>query len=213
MDVYLISENESKLIFCCTKYNSLGEGMFLVQEEKDGKKALYNESEKLTDFLYEKNWGDWENNSNYCAFASSSPEKYRYEVVLNKQGEEIIESEHGYSNSIDVRGCVACVDKFWYNLDTLEKICSKDYHSPLETEEHLFIRCGKNSVYQINKLTGEYVIHGVPDENLIEKPKNIVVPTPKKEKKEKTVNQQRNDLCACGSGLKYKKCCLVIKID
>ena len=69
----------------------------------------------------------------------------------------------------------------------------------------MFVEADKQ-VYQINYITGEYIIHGTSSK----KPDPIIKETPKKEIKEKVIEIKlnRNDICSCGSGLKYKKCCI-----
>lgn len=204
-DLYLVSGDKADFLFNYIKYSDLGDNMSLVKVEEDSKFALYNNSNKLTDFVYDNHiFNKWNDGDEFGVLNKSSKQKYSYSVIVNKKGEEIIESNRG---RIDLKKNIACIDGVWWNVLNLSKICGKGYRDNLESEDFLFVETSKNTVYKISKNTGFYEFWGGVDESIIEKPKEVFI-KPEIVKKPKVIMQNRNDVCACGSGLKYKKCCL-----
>jgi hypothetical protein len=208
-DLYQVLSGEAVFLFTCFRHDLLGNNMFLVQVKDGENYALFGECVKLTNFIYKSHrFLKWNDGDEFGVLSKSSKEKYSYSVIVNRKGEEIIESNRG---DIDLKKNIACIDGVWWNVLNLSKICSDSYKSKLESEHFLFVETSKNTVYKISKNTGSYEFWGDMDESIIEKPKevkevkNYPIPT---WKKPKVIMQNRNDVCACGSGLKYKKCCL-----
>ncbi len=124
--------------------------------------------------------------------------------VIKKSGEIILTSD-SYSDTPNLKGVICSIKYDYTNLLTGEHICTRDYSSTIETDEFIFAKVDKNCVYQISKNTGDFIVHGViPVKEEPKKIEPVIVkktePLPKK--------QNRNEICNCGSGKKYKFCCI-----
>jgi hypothetical protein len=218
---YDVYTTKGEFIFNGDDFTSLGQGMFLVgMESKKGdsqskRYAIYNYKERVSEFVYRSTMGVKFNHEGFCALHC---DEWNEQVVVNKKGEVIFKKE-GY-DSLYIDGVICHGNKCYINLLTGERICSEGYRSVLSTNECIFVQLGDNSVYQISKINGAYIIHGEPEKYTPPKP-----PEPEKERVIEKGTQPlpkppgRNDPCSCGkvseSGkpLKYKNCCGKIKQD
>jgi len=221
-DTMTIYDKEGKFLFECHGVEHLGYGMFLVGQKPEkmpaGKSmnefgyALYDGDKKITDSIFRTTgWND--NKFTKEGFGVLTLfEGWNKKVVVNKIG-EIIVSNDKYSEYIYLKGVICSSGTKYTNLLTREIICEKGYSSNKEisTNDLLFIEVHKNCVYQINKTTGEFIVHGEIPKKEEPRPapvKSIPMPIALKEK-----IPQRNDPCICGSGKKYKHCCLNKEIE
>ena len=207
-DTVTLYNTEGKFLFECTDYTYCKEGMFLVgnRYDNEAKKefgyALYNEEKRLTDPMFSR-YGMSDAFNSFGFKIAGIFESFRKTVVINKSGKIILEMDN--FDSPYLYGVVCLDGKNYINLLTGETICEKGYRGSLDTDEFKFVQVESNCVYQINKNTGEYIIYGVPKPK--EEPKapipivkKVIEPQPKK--------QGRNELCNCGSGKKFKNCCI-----
>ncbi len=205
---------EGKLLFECSDFKYYKQEMFLVGNKKDTKKikgnvsddfgyALYNNDTKLTEPIF-KPYGmshDF-NESGFVAVGILG--NFGKQVVINKSGDIVLESKSSF-DCLYLKGIICINNRDYINLLTGNIICEKGYGSGMETADFMFVQVDSNCVYQINKNNGDFIIHGA--EKVVEKPKAIapkaILPP------EPTVpKQRRNDLCSCGSGKKFKNCCI-----
>jgi hypothetical protein len=219
-DAMTIYDKEGKILFDCHGVEYLGYGMFLVgrkpesvptgkQSDKFGY-ALYDGDKKITDQIFKTTgWNDSKFNKEGFAILTLF-EGWSKKVVVNKSGEILISSKDYSSDYIYLKGIICLSDKKYINLLTGETICEKQYSSDKEisTNDLLFVEVDKNCVYQINKSTGEFIVHGeIPKK---EEPKPAPVKYPEKPAEPKIKVPQRNDECPfCrenGIVVKFKKC-------
>ncbi len=204
---------EGRLLFECTDFKYCKQGMFLVGNKKEVRVikdtdrddfgyALYNEENKLTEPLY-KLHGMNENFNEAGFLILSVFGNYNKHVIINKLGEVLLHDESYKSPYL--RGVIAIVDDSHINLLTGNTICKRSYSSGMDTDEFMFVQVDSNCIYQINKNTGDFIIHGKIKE--VEKPKSSE-PKVVKQIEPKIPEQRRNDQCNCGSGKKYKNCCI-----
>jgi len=223
-DTMTIYDKEGKFMFECHGAEYLGQGMFLVgrrelllpekasgrEESEKLRYALYDGDKKLTENVFRTTgWNDSKFNKEGFAVLTLF-EGWSKKVVVNKTGEILFQSEKDYSSDyIYLKGVVCSHDKKYINLLTGETICEKKYSSDKEisTNDLLFVEVDKNCVYQINKSTGEFIVHGE-----IPKPEVVVKPEPPKprEPEPPRITAGRNDDCPfClekGIKIKFKKC-------
>lgn len=215
-DVMTIYDKDGKLLFECHGVEHLGYGMFLVGLRPDkiaaGKSmnefgyALYNGDKKITEPIFRTSgWNDYKFNKEGFSKLRTL-EGFNGDVVVDRNGKILIK-EDSLCRYITISGVICSVYKGYINLLTGEMICEKKWGSSkeLSTNDIMFVEVDKNCVYQINKTSGEFIVHGeIPKK---EEPRPAPVHTPKlQEPKIKVPN--RNDPCHCGSGKKYKHCCL-----
>lgn len=208
---------DGKFILECEEFTYLKEGMFLVgkaiHKKPDPKQkgiserpnyayALYNEENRLTEYIF-KPYGMSEHFNEFGFIIVGLFGEFWKKAVINKLGEIVFESDS--SESIYLRGIICSLKDKYINLLTGKLICEGGYHS-LSTDEFLFQQTEPNCVYQISKNTGDFIIHGVSKPPK-EEPKKAAEPIVKK-KIESEPKKRRNDLCDCGSGKKYKFCCI-----
>lgn len=205
-------DNAGKHLFDCVKFNYLKEGMFLVGKniskpvDEDKEKiaySLHNCTEFLTNYIFDSGrMGCYFNKEGFCVLRLK--DKWN-DVVINKQGSVLLESDSGVSHFY-LSGVICKKNDTYINLLTQTVICKRYSDQPLETSEYLFVKTDKNCIYQISKITGEFIMHGNPPK---EEPKKTVLAIPTSIiKQPKPILQRRNDLCACKSGKKYKHCCI-----
>ena len=178
---------------------NLGNDLYLMPKEYNGQCAIYLNSEKVSDYEFHARVGSrFDTESEYTILGFQSKE-----AVIDKQGQIVFESK-GMLDYLYLYGNILLEKDNLYDLHSGEKICEKGYTTKLETDEDIFVEVGKQ-VYKINKTTCEYEIFGTPPPPKEEPKQKVEVKVKKKEPK--IPKQNRNNLCACGSGLKYKKCC------
>lgn len=221
-DTMTIYNKEGKFLFECHGVEYLGYGMFLVGRKPEsvpnGKQpdkfgyALYNDNKKITDPIFRTTgWQDSKFHKEGFAILTLF-EGWSKKVVVNKAGEILVTGSEHSSDYIYLKGIICSSGKKYINLLTGETICEKKYSSDKEmsTDDLLFVEVDKNCIYQINKTNGEFIVHGeIPKK---EEPKPPVKYTPEPPKPKIKV-PNRNDSCHCGSGKKYKHCCLDKKVE
>ncbi len=179
---------------------NLGNDLYLIPKEYNGKCAIYLNSEKVSDYEFNARIGSrFKTESEYTILGYQMKE-----AVIDKQGQIVFESQ-GMLDYLYLYGNILMEKDNLYNLHTGEKICKKGYSTKLETDEDIFVEVEKQ-VFKINKTTCEFEVFGTPPPPKAE-PKPIKVEKVEKKEEPKIPKQNRNDLCSCGSGLKYKKCC------
>jgi hypothetical protein len=195
-DVY---DKTGKILFSCTNYDYLGYDMFLVRQSKSEGYSLYCNDEKLTDPIFKDHSSSKFNNKGYCTCGLI--DEFSAKIIINKKGEILFKSTK--FSYINLHGIIFNIDNEWYNIETLEKIADYCYER-LEINDFLFLKIESNCVLQVNKDTGDIIIHGEMPKPKEEIKKEITI----KEPEIKIPKQNRNDKCVCGSGKKYKNCCL-----
>ncbi len=211
-DKKTIYTKEGKLLFRCTDYRYYKQGMFLVGNSKDMTDAdydisndfgyaLYNEENKLTDQIFRPHgMSEHFNESGFVILSVYG--KFSEKVIVNKSGDIVFQSNSFKSPYL--KGIIVVQDDVYTNLLTGNVICKRSYATPMDTNEFTFVQVDSNCIYQININNGDFIIHG--EEKKVEEPKKVE-PVAKTEEPKK-IEQRRNDQCACGSGKKYKNCCL-----
>jgi hypothetical protein len=199
-----IFDSTGKFLFAAIKYDYLGKGIFLVYEGDMFKDcgALYKDGVKVTEDVFRsRNLSNFEK-GNHCVLGYKSSFK---DCIINTDCEIVLISET--SETSYVYDNVATVDRYYYNLLTKEKICKRSNYSTLDVDEFIFTQPEyKGQVYKINRLTGEFETFGKAPEV---KQSEVMKPLPTVEEKVVVPKQQRNDLCNCGSGKKYKNCHMI----
>jgi hypothetical protein len=199
---------EGKLLFTADKIEYIGKDRFLISnmvskgetEEESGCSLYDNEGNKLTEEIFRP---VFDTKFNDKGFAVIGLYKKYGGYVIDLNGNILLETdnfEHPY-----IYGVIGSTNKGYFNLLDGSYICEKGYSSVLSTDEFKFIQVELNCIYQINKNTGEYTVWG-EKKKVEEKP--VVIKQEKKIEEPKVKPQQRNDACACGSGKKYKNCCI-----
>ena len=202
-------------LFECTKFKYYKHGMFLVgnkfdnEEQEEFGYSVYKGNKKLTDAIY-RPYGMSENFNDSGFAIVGIFGKSMETVVIDVSGQ--IRLTLDYFDHSYLYGVICTTRDGYINLLTGNVICKKGYNSNLTTGELMFDQVHSNCVYQINQKTGDFIIHGIPPK--IEEPKSdhkkvlaiepsIMKGTPPNPKK-----QSRNEQCNCGSGKKYKNCCI-----
>lgn len=217
-------------LFTTNDVDFLGDDYFLVKvidEEiipEDWGYALFHKSEQLTEDIYKSlGWLSKEgfNPQGYMVVKLCDEDKVS--VVLNKKGEEVYRKQGKYYDStIKLHGVIAEDEQGFLNLLTHEYICSSPRYSrdKMDNGECLFIKTEDTCIYQISMNNGEFIIHGKPKEK--KKPKtneevkaeesrlakNMDIKDKYNQEAEKWSKLNRNDKCLCGSGKKFKYCCM-----
>lgn len=211
---------EGKELFIAKHFEYLKQGMFFVGEmEYDNKKrssppyALFNSNgEQLTDYIFANtSMFKYFNENGFIVVRNY--DEYNDKFVINIKGEIVYEKPEKSYNDLYLYGVICYNNAYknggYFNLLTGKKICGENLSQKLETNEFLFIGGSYNNktVYQINKNTGDFIIHG--EAEIEELPKTIIFDKVEKKIEEPKIKlPQRNDICLCGSNLKYKNCCL-----
>lgn len=208
-----IYKTDGTFLFDGNRVEYYKQGMFLVGKKKEvvivGQEnhndllcSLYHEGEKITEPMFRPLNMSCFNEFGYATVGVGKNFNY---AVINKSGEMLIQSDtltHPY-----IYGVVCSYRGEYINLLTGNVICKYAYSSSVSTKEFMFIQVDSNCVYQINIRTGDFVVHGEVPKVEVKTESKINMETPRKpqvyEKK-----QNRNDLCKCGSGEKYKNCCI-----
>ncbi len=192
-------------LFKAIKVEKIGDNFYLVQHKKDGGWALFKGNMKLTKPIFRYNIrARFEKDFSIIGLQKN----FMDDVVINKKGKIIYEIQEHFSYPI-LYGNIFVGDGKIINLHTGEKICDKGHSSILETNDEIFVEIHKQ-VFKINKTTCKYEVFGESDEPPRPQPKTTeTLPKTKvpKATKPNPPKQNRNDLCACGSGKKYKNCC------
>lgn len=193
---------EGKFLFVADNFEYKHFGMFLVKSASTEGYALYNEHDRVSDFIFKPLMTSHFNKE---GFALVGLLEICQDAIINRNGEIIIELSH--FDHASVNGVVGRIKNEYINLLTKQHICKTG--SEIGNDECIFVQAGynANSIYQIRKSTGEFIIHGVPEKYDPPKEAKPFVKEINKATEPKEKEQGRNDLCACGSGLKYKKCC------
>lgn len=207
---------EGKFILEADQVEYLKDGMFLVgnavlkeadkkgfvPDRQDYAYALYNENHKLTEDIF-KPYGMEKGFNEYGFLIVGIFGVFWKKAVINKTGDILFESDG--SDSIYLHGVICSIKKKYINLLTGNVICEGGYDT-ISTDDFIFSKIEQNCVYQISIKTGDYIIHGIPPKPK-EDPKKVERPVPAK-KIEPEPKRRRNDLCHCGSGKKFKHCCI-----
>lgn len=193
-----------KFLFTAAKHEYLGKDIFLVKQNDNDYGALYKDGVKLTDDHFRSHMSsDFKKNE----FAVFGYKEYSRACVLNTKGEVVFEHK-GYG-SLYITNNLVNADGIYTNLLTKEVICTHKYGSTLKTDNNEFLFMEVDSqVWKINTFTGEVEKFGKAPEP---KPAPVIASTAKQSPEEKPVilpKQGRNDLCRCGSGKKFKNCCI-----
>ncbi len=223
-DETTLYDKRGSFLFTSIEHYDLEKGMYLVKHKGEEFFCLYKGFEKLSKPIFEKGgFLGSKFEADYCALRFQESEKDRGECIVNMDGEVVLEFDHNFSDHISIKNNVAIHKNSIYNLHTGEKICyMKSYGGSLEADGNLwFVQADcegftpttdTKAVYIINTMTCEFQIMGTPPVV-----KNPSPPPPTKEeikrreieaKKPKIVKQGRNDTCQCGSGKKFKNCCI-----
>lgn len=204
-------DSTGKFLFECTHVRYYNYGMFLVGRKKEGviKKgesdefgySLYHNELKLTEPIFRPTGMSERFNEFGFAVVGIFDKSYSTKII-NKAGEIVFEPKSYHSPYL--HGVVCSSNQEYTNLLTGETIC-KGYETMYIKGMH-FVKVDINCVYQINLTTGEYIVHGELKPKVEPKPAS---PAPvKKEEPPKVKLPNRNDVCLCGSGKKYKYCCI-----
>ncbi len=202
-----VYDKTGKFLFECKTFNYLGHDIFLVISKIDDKSStqfgsLYKNNIKMTDEYFSMRFGSSFKNRDICVLGTNS--KSERECVVNKECEIVYNNKNRGLSSIYIDGNIIKCDNEYINSFTGETIC--EGYSSIKTDKLKFVESG-NNVFKINKETCEFEMYGPP---IIEKEEEKPVISKKKvrpETKPKTKKLNRNDLCSCESGLKYKFCC------
>ena len=214
LDIY---DSEMCIFKDLSSFKSLGRDFFLasVLFDVEGEKnpvelgALCKGADILTDYIFKSNiFSKFSDKGDFCELSTDFMEK----VIINTKG-EIVFTPKSYFDSLTLKNNILLHKNSIINLLTQEVILDDVYSSThCETEDLYFAQIGnKNSVIKINTITGEYEVFGKP---LPEPKSKTPVKSEKKPVEDKTPKepvlppQQRNELCRCGSGKKFKNCCL-----
>ena len=206
-DVFLYDNEGHQLLKNKYQIKYLNNDLFFVQENKDEYSALYLFGIKLTNYIF-KSLGYFStvkfNDNNYCHCYTKDEE-----VIINGIGEIVYSGKKSYESKLSLYGkCVQDYNKI-INIETKEILCENEYgftHSNiLNINTHLFIKLSDSCVSIINYIEGTVQFQGEPP---IIKKKVESIPTSKELFTITNKEQNRNDLCECGSGKKYKKCCI-----
>ena len=207
---------DGKFILECEKFTYLKGGMFLVgipvhkkpdpkqkgvYEQPDYTYALYNEDKKLTDFVF-KPYGMEKHFNEYGFLVVGIFGDFWKKAVINNLGDILFESDS--SDSIYLHGVICSIKNKYINLLTGNVICEGGYDT-ISTDDFIFSKIEQNCVYQISIKTGDFMVHGIPKPPK-EEPKKAEPVIQKKIESEP--KRRRNELCHCGSGKKFKHCCI-----
>jgi hypothetical protein len=183
------------------------EDFFLVKERKEKNYMLHGLCGTIkTKHVFRPMFhSKFDKDSDFCILGNND---FSGECVINKKGEVVFEKKD--YNSLYLHGNILSTGSKNYNLFTGELICDKSYHSSLDIKEFMFIQVDVNQVYKINKKTCEFEVFGEPkqapklnDIKICEHSDTTVA-----EVLPKLIKQGRNDICQCGSGKKFKNCCM-----
>ena len=202
-----VFDENGKLLFFAKKddFEYIGKDIFLARENKKGLYAMYKYGERISDFSFKPRFlSHFENNSNFCVLGYT--EHYGAECVVSEEG-KIVYTKNGYE-SLHLHGNVLNDGTNYINLFTGEIICKKGYHTVLNAGKLMFVEIDEQ-VFKINKETCEFEVFGEPKINPHTNDLQEKEPLPSKEEESlpKVIKQNRNDICACGSGKKFKNCC------
>lgn len=213
-DVLAVYNSDGKFLFECTKADYCKQGMFLVGRKKQvvviGKEdhddfgyALYHEDKQLSEPIFRHR--GMSGSFNKFGFCVVGIYKKYSSAIINKAGDILLGA--GDFDYLYINGVIGTDKKNYVNLLTGDVICEKGYSSTLDTDDFMFVKEDSNCVYQMNKNTGEFIIHGEkkkPEPPIVIEPK---LPQPKPEPVKKI---GRNELCPeCekeGVKIKFKKC-------
>lgn len=196
-----VFNREYKLLFVTDKFEYLGKDIFLVKKEDAGYGALYKDGVKLTGDHFRTHMGSNFEKSDMCVLGYK---EYSQECVININGEIVFENK-GY-DSIYLHNNIVSVGDKYYNVATGQLICKRNYGSVLEPrDKELMFMMVDGQIWKINTITCEVEKFGTPPEPKPEPVAKVI--TPAKPKEPVLPKQNRNDLCRCGSGKKFKKCC------
>jgi len=208
-----VFDKDCNFLFMADDFDYLKQGFFAVRiglkTNNDYDYAVYNGGKKLTEAEFKMGGLHSGFEGEYCILLHRYPNAKEYgskDVVINKEGEIILEAEEIYSSYISIHKNLAFNNKKVFNLLTRELICVEEGYSSssrLEIKDEVFVKVGDNAVYKINKLTCEFVVFGTLPQPKVEP---VYTPPTPKEKVVVLPKQQRNELCRCGSGKKVKNC-------
>jgi len=179
--------------------------LFLIKEKEQDRYKIYGFcGTLLTENLFRPQFGrKFSENSEFCILGYKD---YSGECVINKKGEVVFEKSN--YNNLYLHGNIVFDGKHYINLFTGQPICETGYRNTLKTGNLMFVESNEQ-VYKIDTQTGEFEVFGEPKKSPIINDTPIVSGSDVTVGKvlPKVIKQGRNDICNCGSGLKYKKCC------
>jgi hypothetical protein len=207
-----VFDADGNLLFSAISFEYLKQDMFfVVNTEKDEKSsqaygALYRNGEKLTDDVFRsKDMSDFAKGKNFCIFGYK---EFGKECVVNKEGEIVYEMKSSFDYAY-LYNNILCAEGKYINLFSGETICKKGYRTDLTAGNLRFVEVDEQ-VFKIDTVSGEFEVFGepktAPQTNVVKKVDDSATST--KEVVPKPPKQTRNEKCACGSGLKYKNCCM-----
>lgn len=201
-----VYSKDGLFLFSCFKFEYLEKDVFLVFDNEDAKYgAIYKHGKKLSDDIFSVGGlgGKFGEKSQFCQLLLRDKDW----CIINTHGEIVFEDKssfdypHLYNN-------ILWNKRAYYNLFNGEKICESYYsNTTINTGLWLFVQSDKEQVYKIDTLTGMFEVFGEAEKKPETKPVQKV--ETEKEPEPKIVKQNRNDLCACGSGNKFKNCCAI----
>jgi hypothetical protein len=196
------------------KFDYIGHNMFIVYEESKNTKYgfLYRNNEPISEFKYRKNgMTACFSNSNF-ALLSKNMSDYG---IINSKGEEIYEITDATFKHPTLTNNTLQIEGEYINLLDFSPLPFKDYHNEIRTnnKEYVSYETKTGQICLLNTITCEYTLFGKAtiDKSLFKEEKRKIVPKEKIIPKATPPNkpkQNRNDVCNCGSGKKYKNCCI-----
>lgn len=222
-----IYDTNGSFLFTGKEFKDLGENMYLVRLVGDEMFCLFRGFEKLSEpIFYNRDFYISGFKPNYCSLSFKDGDE-EGECVIDKDGNIILEHIGRWSNKhFSVVHNIAYHNRTIYNLNTGEIICyCDDFYKKIEADGNLiFVELCHPTEYgakgkgvcKINTVTTEFEIFGT-----IPYKEEGKYPERKKQKEEEAkrlaeieaakpriVRQNRNDKCQCGSGKKFKNCCI-----
>ena len=193
-------KEDGTLVHSAAKIQNLGRGVFILFEKDSSYGCIYKWGEKKSEALFHERGfgGQFSEKSNFIQVCCKDTRN----VVIDDNGEVVLENDN--YNSIYIDHNIAFQSGKVYNLLTGDLIveCHRGNPDEISTDDWCFLKVDENCVYKIDKITGVYEVFGQPEK----KPEPVAVKPPES-KEEPKPRQQRNDICECGSGKKYKNCC------
>lgn len=174
------------------------------EREDDFGYALYHNDIRLSEPVFTRHGDTKFNEFGYATIGTYGD--FFGTKVIDRDGKVIIKADKDLRD-IYIYGVICSTNRNYINLLTGEVICEKGYGT-IYSKEFIFTQVEENCVYQINRNTGEHTIHGeAPKKKAQEQSPPNQKHTPKIAEPKIKV-PQRNEPCLCGSGKKYKHCCM-----
>lgn len=148
-------------------------------------------------------WTKFKENSEFCIIGNAVTYG---KLVINKSGEIVYEDESKGLSTLYLYNNVLHSGNSYINLFNNEVICDGVCGTSLDTGNLMFVK-SYGQVFKIDTITGEYEVFGESTKDKPTSPPQPTSPPTPKKKKVVAPKQNRNDLCNCGSGKKFKNCC------